>query len=169
MYITIFLIFFFFFNDTATTEIYTLSLHDALPTCISLRAFGSLAATFISLFMFATSWPAKPALIPAALKHDRPHPPIPHPEELGASRRASKEYDPRRRCVLRGPLRGRIRIRSKQSDSKPIGITPRPGGIGSRPVRAPDELYRSRQTCDPNSHADALLRPPHLRACLAHR
>src|SRR6266446_10543281 len=24
---------FFFFNDTATTEIYTLSLHDALPTC----------------------------------------------------------------------------------------------------------------------------------------
>src|SRR5258707_15668206 len=25
------LLFFFFFNDTATTEIYTLSLHDALP------------------------------------------------------------------------------------------------------------------------------------------
>src|SRR5215203_1740877 len=25
-------IIFFFFNDTATTEIYTLSLHDALPT-----------------------------------------------------------------------------------------------------------------------------------------
>src|SRR5437870_9600706 len=27
----IFILFFFFFNDTATTEIYTLSLHDALP------------------------------------------------------------------------------------------------------------------------------------------
>src|SRR3990170_9095934 len=26
-----FVCFFFFFNDTATTEIYTLSLHDALP------------------------------------------------------------------------------------------------------------------------------------------
>src|SRR2546430_13292297 len=26
---------FFFFNDTATTEIYTLSLHDALPICDS--------------------------------------------------------------------------------------------------------------------------------------
>src|SRR3712207_8326525 len=25
--------YFFFFNDTATTEIYTLSLHDALPIC----------------------------------------------------------------------------------------------------------------------------------------
>src|SRR5215510_8783638 len=30
-------LFFFFFNDTATTEIYTLSLHDALPICTSGR------------------------------------------------------------------------------------------------------------------------------------
>src|SRR5687768_17788957 len=29
-----FLYFYFFFNDTATTEIYTLSLHDALPICL---------------------------------------------------------------------------------------------------------------------------------------
>src|SRR6201989_3725632 len=29
------LIFFFFFNDTATTEIYTLSLHDALPISLT--------------------------------------------------------------------------------------------------------------------------------------
>src|SRR5260370_1438976 len=29
-------LFYFFFNDTATTEIYTLSLHDALPICIRL-------------------------------------------------------------------------------------------------------------------------------------
>src|SRR5256884_6461131 len=34
--------FFFFFNDTATTEIYTLSLHDALP--ISSRRRGAPAA-----------------------------------------------------------------------------------------------------------------------------
>src|SRR2546430_7345938 len=32
---------FFFFNDTATTEIYTLSLHDALP--ISVVALGVIA------------------------------------------------------------------------------------------------------------------------------
>src|SRR5216684_9000900 len=32
--------FFFFFNDTATTEIYTLSLHDALP--ISARQRGDV-------------------------------------------------------------------------------------------------------------------------------
>src|SRR2546427_12281512 len=30
-----FFLLFFFFNDTATTEIYTLSLHDALPICRS--------------------------------------------------------------------------------------------------------------------------------------
>src|SRR2546430_10863715 len=30
-------IFFFFFNDTATTEIYTLSLHDALPICVKVH------------------------------------------------------------------------------------------------------------------------------------
>src|SRR2546422_6104746 len=37
--------FFFFFNDTATTEIYTLSLHDALPILIlvyrKIRNLGS--------------------------------------------------------------------------------------------------------------------------------
>src|SRR5574343_1725208 len=33
MLLIIFSCFFFFFNDTATTEIYTLSLHDALPIC----------------------------------------------------------------------------------------------------------------------------------------
>src|SRR2546422_10083155 len=32
--------FFFFFNDTATTEIYTLSLHDALPICRLENAVG---------------------------------------------------------------------------------------------------------------------------------
>src|SRR5688572_30893045 len=31
------LLLFFFFNDTATTEIYTLSLHDALPISPSVR------------------------------------------------------------------------------------------------------------------------------------
>src|SRR5690348_18072577 len=35
-----FFFFFFFFNATATTEIYTLSLHDALPIC---RSAGPVA------------------------------------------------------------------------------------------------------------------------------
>src|SRR2546430_8934479 len=32
---------FFFFNDTATTEIYTLSLHDALPISVDFRCEAS--------------------------------------------------------------------------------------------------------------------------------
>src|SRR2546427_7054805 len=35
---------FFFFNDTATTEIYTLSLHDALPISLLQLRRGALAA-----------------------------------------------------------------------------------------------------------------------------
>src|SRR2546429_4044005 len=35
--------FLFFFNDTATTEIYTLSLHDALPISINIMTLGGLA------------------------------------------------------------------------------------------------------------------------------
>src|SRR3712207_9285323 len=44
--------YFFFFNDTATTEIYTLSLHDALPISAvdyarALAARASLAGRFV--------------------------------------------------------------------------------------------------------------------------
>src|SRR6266446_8408906 len=41
-------VFFFFFNDTATTEIYTLSLHDALPILgqLRLRLLGHLEMVF---------------------------------------------------------------------------------------------------------------------------
>src|SRR5271170_8190430 len=34
---------FFFFNDTATTEIYTLSLHDALPICPTFAVAAAFA------------------------------------------------------------------------------------------------------------------------------
>src|SRR2546428_6325929 len=41
-------IFFFFFNDTATTEIYTLSLHDALPICKPFTTEASMGKLFAS-------------------------------------------------------------------------------------------------------------------------
>src|SRR3989442_12227377 len=41
-YLSTFLCFFFFFNDTATTEIYTLSLHDALPISLCLHGLADL-------------------------------------------------------------------------------------------------------------------------------
>src|SRR3712207_7943663 len=43
MYVLVSLVF-FFFNDTATTEIYTLSLHDALPiSVIDRKSFSKLS------------------------------------------------------------------------------------------------------------------------------
>src|SRR5438874_3326496 len=42
-------LFVFFFNDTATTEIYTLSLHDALPISEIWREAGILSGTLARL------------------------------------------------------------------------------------------------------------------------
>src|SRR3989442_7180955 len=50
---------FFFFNDTATTEIYTLSLHDALPISSCARSASSpprSACPAISLLACRSSW-----------------------------------------------------------------------------------------------------------------
>src|SRR5256885_8196793 len=47
---------FFFFNDTATTEIYTLSLHDALPISMLHPAITATAVlgAYILIFLMAT-------------------------------------------------------------------------------------------------------------------
>src|SRR4029434_3345567 len=45
------LCFIFFFNDTATTEIYTLSLHDALPICLS--TVSVCVCVYVCIGMFA--------------------------------------------------------------------------------------------------------------------
>src|SRR5260370_38010372 len=42
---------FFFFNDTATTEIYTLSLHDALPICELRWAYCNHKATYFASYL----------------------------------------------------------------------------------------------------------------------
>src|SRR2546430_14950173 len=42
--------FFFFFNDTATTEIYTLSLHDALPISIDVFPESMVIAPDIGFY-----------------------------------------------------------------------------------------------------------------------
>src|SRR2546425_4156536 len=57
-------LFFFFFNDTATTEIYTLSLHDALP--ISSRFASSTASRPPSSHRWPRpSWPTSFSVIVA--------------------------------------------------------------------------------------------------------
>src|SRR5947208_16830595 len=53
-------LFFFFFNDTATTEIYTLSLHDALPICVATLASSTLTHGFHTI---AAEYPGTTNLI----------------------------------------------------------------------------------------------------------
>src|SRR2546422_5481173 len=45
----------FFFNDTATTEIYTLSLHDALPICTSLAKHRPGSIPVVGTLAFAAA------------------------------------------------------------------------------------------------------------------
>src|SRR2546426_8961667 len=60
---------FFFFNDTATTEIYTLSLHDALPISHVKSAWGSPRPPLSSCWNSSSRSPrSRPASTMAALK-----------------------------------------------------------------------------------------------------
>src|SRR5260370_36031228 len=62
---------FFFFNDTATTEIYTLSLHDALPLVAS-SALISLRSGREAPLQFEISTGETLPSMPAALTGPRP-------------------------------------------------------------------------------------------------
>src|SRR3712207_9520075 len=72
------LIVFFFFNDTATTEIYTLSLHDALPIYGRLRDHGPVLAGPL------------PGAGPSAWPRQRPG--LAHRAHLQAAGRRSEEH-----------------------------------------------------------------------------
>src|SRR5256885_17156338 len=63
-----FILVFFFFNDTATTEIYTLSLHDALPILLEREPAGSQAQKLLSLDEAGTLL-ASGALVVDACRH----------------------------------------------------------------------------------------------------
>src|SRR2546430_4284983 len=63
---------FFFFNDTATTEIYTLSLHDALPICAMDACRRSCGSPPISATTATTArWRAPTGFSPADRKSTR--------------------------------------------------------------------------------------------------
>src|SRR6266511_6351624 len=88
----------FFFNDTATTEIYTLSIHDALPILSADRS-GSwrLPQTPDQADPLASS-PRRPA------------------ESQGAGRDAV--LPPGRRCIATGAAEGPVRRVRRQADRR---------------------------------------------------
>src|SRR3712207_9349381 len=62
---------YFFFNDTATTEIYTLSLHDALPISSASRSTRAAPPPTPTSSCAATTRPARSATPPSATRASR--------------------------------------------------------------------------------------------------
>src|SRR2546429_3877764 len=86
---------FFFFNDTATTEIYTLSLHDALPIFLS-RELDPTTVAAVDAF---GPWlrHRRPSFI-----YDRPtEDPIPVPAHVARSEEHTSELQSRLHLVCR--------------------------------------------------------------------
>ena len=64
------LCFYFFFNDTATTEIYTLSLHDALPICLSSDQLTDMKAVSAVLPFRVNDYVIEQLIDPGSIPND---------------------------------------------------------------------------------------------------
>src|SRR6267142_2739242 len=138
---------YFFFNDTATTEIYTLSLHDALPIPVSLSGVMLLEYTVPK----GPSYRRPPALAGCLGTVWQPHPPV-----------APKTYLPRARSAAEGACAdasagsapseirsGRARRQARLATTPTIGArrsSRSPAGCRSRPCRrgSPESSARDR-------------------------
>src|SRR2546430_6565331 len=132
---------FFFFNDTATTEIYTLSLHDALPIAIRTRAL---------------TWFTTPADRPTAAQGVRVRP---CPTHRAATPRSPRTWPTppsrspcRSRCASRARCTALVRIApaSRLIRRSPVAGPP------TRAIRSAPARPRPRQA---SRHAPA-HRPP---------
>src|SRR6266702_8250890 len=103
--------FFFFFNDTATTEIYTLSLHDALPIAV---------LCFIAVQICAAN------AAPASQKPDRSEE---HTSELQSRGHLVCRLLLEKKSALRtrftSPLSGRGRPQGRPRDARDLGVIDR--------------------------------------------
>src|SRR2546430_10361447 len=70
---------FFFFNDTATTEIYTLSLHDALPISATVHCARRIVSDLRCQFVESTH-----------LSHRRNQAPLQHWSERNRDRKSTR-------------------------------------------------------------------------------
>src|SRR6266498_5785497 len=93
-------ILFFFFNDTATTEIYTLSLHDALPICpwgccrVTMRTVPSASSETCRSEEHTSELQSRPQLVCRLLLEKKKHP-------IGALRTQQKKNNKQRSLARR--------------------------------------------------------------------
>src|SRR5437762_9485657 len=60
----------FFFNDAATTEIYTLSLHDALPICLDVARHGGEGRRVVRYFAVVRPCPTYGLVVLGAVRSE---------------------------------------------------------------------------------------------------
>src|SRR5215475_3382337 len=141
--VLLFSLFFFFFNDTATTEIYTLSLHDALPIwpCSSIHLSAWAAASNCS----SLHSPCRSTKLCAALSSDEDTGP-PH-----YKRDVSPFTSPIREGGLRSINEGLRPSPAGLPEGRSIPAPPAAGdrsaGRGARPAPRPRRRGRDRRDC----------------------
>src|SRR2546429_4475957 len=117
--------FVFFFNDTATTEIYTLSLHDALPICDSAsRRLPPKEKGFLHMLGIPAPGPDSRCLLSAVIQQQAHL--LGPKTRSAAGGRASPES---RNGAVRAPVRHRLVARSAHAHchARPDVITKRHG------------------------------------------
>ena len=67
-FFSVFLCLLFFFNDTATTEIYTLSLHDALPISVDAKGEPLKATSYMAVGFYVAKYVNKKSDMDLAAK-----------------------------------------------------------------------------------------------------
>src|SRR3712207_7120274 len=106
------LVLFFFFNDTATTEIYTLSLHDALPISARFASGGMWArdCTTVIVPRAGSARTAKRSSDGGAVVHTLRRP---VGDQLGRSEEHTSELQSRQYLVCRLLLEKKKKIKTK--------------------------------------------------------
>src|ERR1043166_2293579 len=140
--------FLFFFNDTATTEIYTLSLHDALPICSS-SCPGSNAAAGKRLSTRQICSTGSPASSPDALHAARKSTSscllaLPRPYTCACSRAARMVMMPHVRTARRRRHADR-ELRRQRGVHAPTPLCARERGGSPRRTRSPRRRHDPRR------------------------
>src|SRR5258708_38915032 len=180
---------FFFFNDTATTEIYTLSLHDALPISPTMRqSFPNPRLTQASHPKRQTSISIHELLYPLLVAYDSVV--LEADVELGATeqkfnlltgRDIQREYGQETQVAMMMPILVGLDGQRKMSKSlgNYVGISEPPGEMFGKMMSIPDELmwsYYELVTDRTPQEIEALIKevasgalhPMHAKIRLAH-
>src|SRR2546429_7269423 len=139
--------FVFFFNDTATTEIYTLSLHDALPICDSAsRRLPPKEKGFLHMLGIPAPGPDSRCLLSAVIQQQA--------HLLGPKTRSAADRKSTRLNSSHGYISYAVFCLKKKKN--PTCTTTHDGKIRSIPMLAPDYADTHSRKPTPSSYIKKL-------------